>query len=78
MKILNSRILSILMQALAWMAFAFSFLLYTPNEFFGIREIWEKQILFTAMLAGAYYFNSERLIPKFLEKGRILSYVLMG
>ncbi len=77
MKILNSRFLSILMQVLAWLAFAFSFLLYTPPEIVGIHELWEKQQLFTALLAAAYYFNSERLIPKFLEKGRVLSYVLM-
>lgn len=74
MKISNSRFLSIVMQTLAWLAFAFSFLLYTPTEITIPAELWAKQILFTGMLAGAYYFNSEWLIPKFLVKGKGLFY----
>jgi two-component system LytT family sensor kinase len=76
MKISNSRFLSILMQVLAWLAFAFSFLLYTPPEIIGVHELWIKQVLFTGMLAGVYYFNSEWLIPHFLVKGKGLYYVI--
>ena len=68
MKISNSRFLSIVMQVLAWLAFAFSFLLYTPSEIFGVPEVWEKQLLFTGMLVMGYYFNSEFLIPRLLLK----------
>ncbi len=76
MKISNSRFLSIVMQVLAWLAFAFSFLLYTPSEIMGVYQIWVKQILFTCMLAAAYYFNSELLIPKLLLKGKGLYYFM--
>jgi two-component system, LytTR family, sensor kinase len=76
MKISNSRFLSIVMQVLAWLAFAFSFLLYTPPELVGVHELWEKQIIFTAMLAAAYYFNSEVLISRLLLKGKGLYYFI--
>src|ERR1700744_6082116 len=76
MKIPNSRFLSIVMQVLAWLAFAFSFLIYTPSEIFKIPAIWEKQILFTSMLAAGYYFNSEFLIPRLLVKGKGLYYFI--
>src|ERR1700741_4116873 len=76
MKISNSRFLSILMQVLAWLAFAFSFLLYTPSEIFGVPEVWEKQLLFTGMLVMGYYFNSEFLIPRLLLKGKGLYYFI--
>lgn len=76
MKISNSRFLSIVMQVLAWLAFTFSFLLYTPPEIVGISQLWVKQILFTGMLVAAYYFNSEWLVPHFLLKGKGLYYFL--
>lgn len=76
MKISNSRFLSIVMQVLAWLAFAFSFLLYTPSEILGVHELWEKQILFTSMLAAGYYFNSAFLIPHLLAKGKGFYYFI--
>lgn len=76
MKISNSRFLSIVMQVLVWLAFAFSFLLYTPPEIVGVHELWIKQILFTSMLAAGYYFNSGFLIPRLLVKGKGLYYFI--
>lgn len=76
MKISNSRFLSIVMQVLAWLAFAFSFLLYTPPEAIGVHQLWIKQVIFTGMLASAYYFNSEWLVPHFLLKSKGLYYFL--
>jgi two-component system, LytTR family, sensor kinase len=70
MKISNSRFLSIVMQVLAWLAFGFSFLLYTPSEIVIPYQLWIKELLFTGMLAAAYYFNSSWLIPHFLLKGK--------
>lgn len=70
----NSRFLSILMQVLIWLVFAFSFLLYQPSEIVLPYQLWIKQLLFAIMVAGAYYTNAIILVPRFLLSNRIAAY----
>jgi two-component system LytT family sensor kinase len=70
----NSRFLSILMQVLIWLVFAFSFLLYQPTEITLPYQLWIKQLLFAGMVAGAYYINAGILVPKFLLHNRVAAY----
>jgi len=70
----NSRFLSIFMQVLIWLVFAFSFLLYQPSEIVLPYQLWIKQLLFAIMVAGAYYTNAIILVPRFLLNNRIIAY----
>jgi two-component system LytT family sensor kinase len=75
----QSNLVAVLIQILIWLVLGLALMFYQPfpGDIAVPYQLWIKQAVVLALLAGAYYLNSTVLVPAFLLKNRGGYYLLL-